>query len=92
MRKVVRGAVDLVVGDTWPKRRKVIYAVLMFCALLIAACLGAAIAAKDMVAATAVSTNAFFLGGSVAGSYLFGSIWDDRDKRKHLPTSPEQGE
>lgn len=85
MPRIVQRAIDLIVGDTWPKRRRVIYATLLFCAMLIAFAMGAAVAAHDMNAVVAIAGNAFLLGGSVIGSYVFGSIWDDRDKRKHLP-------
>ena len=91
MPRPVQKLVDLVAGDTWPKRRVVIYVTLCFCALVIAFCLGAAVAARDMAAVTGISTNAFLLGTSVIGSYVFGSIWDDTNKRKHLPPQNNGG-
>jgi hypothetical protein len=89
--------VDLVIGDTWPKRRLVVWAVLIFCAELVAVCLWAAVQTGDAVLIKSVSDNAFYLGGTVALSYVFGSIWDDNNKRKHLPktehplASPAEG-
>jgi len=84
--------VDLVVGDTWPKRRKVVYGALCFCALVIAFALGAATAAKDMAVVRAIADHSFWLGAAVIGSYVFGSIWDDTNKRKHLPPADKAGE
>ena len=42
MPPILQGVVDLIVGDTWLKRRKVVYVSLVFYALVIAYCLGAA--------------------------------------------------
>lgn len=88
MKAQIKQAVDLIVGDTWPKRRRVVYLVLAFCAAVIAFCLGAATAAMDMAAVMSIANNAFWLGGMVVGSYVFGSIWDDNDKRKHGTAAP----
>lgn len=51
---------------------------------MIAYSLGAATAAKDMSVVRAIADAAFWLGGGIIGSYVFGSIWDDTNKRKHL--------
>lgn len=83
--QALKTALDLIVGDTWPKRRRVVYVTLVFCAVLVAFSLGAAVAAKDMNAIMSIASSAFWLGGSVIGSYVFGSIWDDANKRKHMP-------
>lgn len=85
MRQLLQKGFDLVIGDTWPKRRRIVYAALLFCSLIIAASLGAAIAAKERSAVLSIAGNAYFLGGSVIFAYVFGSIYDDVDKRKHLP-------
>lgn len=43
-----------------------------------------------------VSNNAFWPGGAIIGSYVFGSVWDDNNKRKHMPkgdgAAPPEGE
>lgn len=95
MTRVLQTAVDLITGDTWPKRRKVVYVTLVFCALIIAFCLGAAVAARDMRVVEAASDNAFYIGASIVFAYVFGSVWDDFNKRKHQagkPTDKEGGE
>ena len=98
MKQKLLAAVDLVLGDTWPKRRMAVWAILIFCAQLIAICLWAAIDRADAALIRAISDNAFYLGGTMGLSYVFGSIWDDNNKRKHLdktgspPTTPEGGE
>jgi hypothetical protein len=90
--------VDLVLGDTWPKRRLVIYIALIFLAEVIAVCLWAAIQNGDAVLIGAIAGSAFLYGSMIIGSYVFGSIYDDSNKRKHLPkagdgaTPPEGGE
>lgn len=75
-------AVNLITGDTWPRRRLVIYAALLVCALVIAFCLGAAIAAQDMAAVRETSENAWWYGMAIVFAYVFGSIIDDVDKRR----------
>ncbi|MBE7732187.1 hypothetical protein [Devosia faecipullorum] len=93
MPRPVQRALDLITGDTWPKRRRVVYVALLFCALVIAYALGAATAARDMTVVKAIAEMSFWLGGGIIGSYVFGSIWDDTNKRKHLPpasTPPAQ--
>lgn len=92
MQRPVQRIVDLVTGDTWPKRRRVVYVALIFCALVIAFALGAATAARDMLVVKALAEMAFWLGGAIIGSYVFGSIWDDTNKRKHLPAESKDGE
>jgi predicted small secreted protein len=99
MPRALQAAIDLISGDTWPRRRVVIYAALVLCALVIAACLGAAIAAKDMQSVRETSENAFWYGFSIVFAYVFGSILDDADKRRNqrkaqepANTKPEGGE
>ncbi|WP_108397850.1 hypothetical protein [Devosia submarina] len=87
MPKAIQKAVDLIVKDTWPKRRLLIYVTLAFCALHIAAAMGAAIAANDMTAVLNLAGSAFLLGGTTLTTYIFGANSDDKDKRKHLPTA-----
>jgi hypothetical protein len=73
--------------DNWPKRRKVLYAVL-----------GWAMSSATYVIGlghdTRLNETAFvMLIGliiSLVGSYVFGAIWDDSDKRKAFSAgSPE---
>lgn len=94
--KKIAAALDLVIGDTWPKRRLVIWAALIFLAEVIAICLWAAVQSGDAMLIKSVSDNAFWLGGAVIGSYVFGAVWDDANKRKHMPkgddASPPEGE
>lgn len=89
MRQLLQRGINLIVGDTWPKRRRVVYATLVFCSVVIMGALGAAIAEKNMSAVLNIAENAFFLGGSVIFAYVFGSIWDDVDKRRHLAKQDE---
>lgn len=102
MPRAFRAAVDLITGDTWPRRRLVIYAALLVCALVIAFCLGAAIAAHDMRVVEATSENAFWYGFAIVMAYVFGSVIDDWDKRRNerkqeqtqttAPPPPKSGE
>ena len=89
MKEHLTKAFDLVIGDTWPKRRRVIYFALFFLAEIVAVCLWAAVQNGDAMLIKSVSDNAFWLGGAIIGSYVFGSVWDDANKRKHLPKAPE---
>lgn len=84
----LRKTLDLVVGDTWPKRRRVIYFVLLFLSQVVAVCLWAAVQSGDAMLIKSVSDNAFWLGGAVIGSYVFGAVWDDANKRKHMSKDP----
>jgi hypothetical protein len=95
VKETITKALDLVVGDTWPKRRRIIYFALIFLAEVIAICLWAAVQTGDTMLIKSVSDNAFWLGGAIIGSYVFGSIWDDSNKRKHMPKAEppaEEGE
>jgi cation transport ATPase len=82
MRPALQTAVNLIIGDTWPKRRRVVYVSLMFCALVIAYCLGAATAIGDKAAIQTASDNAWWYGAAIIFAYVFGSIADDFDKRR----------
>jgi|SRR5215217_8484061 len=82
MRQTLQTAVNLIVGDTWPKRRHVVYVSLMFCGLVIAYCLGAATAIGDKAAIQTASDNAWWYGAAIIFAYVFGSIADDIDKRR----------
>lgn len=89
MKELLTKGLDLIVGDTWPKRRRVIHFALLFLSQVIAVCLWAAVQSGDAMLIKSVSDNAFWLGGAIIGSYVFGSVWDDNNKRKHLPKDGE---
>ena len=93
MPRALQAAVNLIVGDTWPKRRRVIYVSLIFCATVIAYGLGAAVALGDKESIQTASDNAWFYGFSIVMAYVFGSVADDMHKRfeqrNQQPTTPE---
>lgn len=75
----------------WAKRRRVIYAALLFCAGMVVW-----IVAKGGESSLyeTVVTASFVLAGSVIGSYVFGAAWDDANVMKYLGpkanTQPEE--
>jgi hypothetical protein len=81
----VKHPVDLIIGDTWPKRRRVINATLLFCAALIETGMIAAVVKGDMTTVSGIVGSAFLLAGSTITSYVFGSYLDDKDKRANIP-------
>lgn len=68
-------------GDNWPKRRRYMTAVLIWAMLNVDYIL---VFGQD----NALNQNALFamvtLIGSIIGAYVFGAVWDDADKRKHI--------
>lgn len=71
-------------GDNWPKRRRVLYAVLAW-AMGSATYIVVAGTDNELMRTAFVMLVGLIL--SVTGSYVFGAVWDDADKRKNLPTS-----
>ena len=73
-------------GDNWPKRRRYMTVVLLWAMFNVDYIL---IFSQDNV----LNQNALFafitLIGSIIGTYVFGAVWDDSDKRKHLAGSTE---
>lgn len=66
-------------SSDWKIRRRIIYATLVFCA-------GYATAAlvwidSDARAETGIAQS-FLLAGGVIASYVFGAIWDDKNRLK----------
>jgi hypothetical protein len=92
MKDKVLAAMHLVIGDTWPKRRVFIWSSLIFLSQVIAICLWAAVQSGDAMLIKSISDNAFWLAGAIIGSYVFGAVWDDADKRKHMPKPDAQPE
>ena len=43
-----------------------------------------------MTIVRAMAGHAFWLGAAIIGSYVFGSIWDDTNKRKFQTSQAEQ--
>jgi hypothetical protein len=64
---------------TWDNRRRVMYAVLVFCAGVIVYVLQSA--RTDAVADNAI-TMSFFTMGGIVGSYVFGAAWQDINHMK----------
>ena len=60
---------------TWKNRRRVIFISLLFCAATI---LYVMLKGEDTELAQTIATSAFFLAGSIIGSYVFGSVWQDK--------------
>jgi hypothetical protein len=68
----------------WKRRRRIIYATLMFCAFAAGVLLGAAVDGRDTSYLHAITYCVFGLATSVIGSYVFGAVWDDKNARDAL--------
>lgn len=64
--------------QAWLVRRKIIIGVLVWAALLVTYL---AIWGKPTSLSEAIATNLLLLMGGVIGSYVFGAVWDDKNKR-----------
>lgn len=68
----------------WKRRRRIIYATLIYCAVSTAAIQTAALFGVDTELLRTLAWNNFGLSGSVIGAYVFGAMWDDMNARKHF--------
>lgn len=64
---------------SWKYRRRIIHAVLTYCALAVAG-LTVRYPESALVAQTVIALIG--LAGGVIGSYVFGAVWDDANARK----------
>lgn len=64
--------------SSWSIRRKIIILSLVFCGGVITVCIFKTSLSPD-VATTAI-TQAFWAGMAIIGSYVFGAVWDDKNK------------
>ena len=63
---------------TWTRRRRIIYATLLFCAAMVVV-LTERHPNAPLVAQTVLALIG--LAGAVIGSYVFGAVWDDKNAR-----------
>lgn len=59
----------------WNFRRKVVVSTLLFCAATVILCIS-----KESAVAESAVTSSFTLAGAVIGSYIFGAVWNDKEK------------
>lgn len=65
--------------DRWPKRRRVIYLALVFCAAVIGFAL---LGDLDGETRQTAITQAFWAGSAIIGSYCFAATWDDKGRKQ----------
>lgn len=65
--------------NSWKIRRRIIFAALSFCALVVSKIV---LSETDSQTAQVALYGAFGLSASVIGSYVFGAVWDDNNVRK----------
>jgi|TARA_A100001391_G_scaffold44812_4_gene26285 DMSO reductase anchor subunit len=63
----------------WKRRRRIIYAALIFCALEVAYL---TVLGTDSALNATIVTSLILLAGSIIGTYVFGAVWDDLNARK----------
>lgn len=68
-------------GKRWRIRRRIIIGTLLYCAGMVGYI---AIYGEGTSAQEAIATSLILLAGSVIGSYVFGAVWDDKDKDKEV--------
>jgi uncharacterized membrane protein YuzA (DUF378 family) len=69
---------DRVPAGTWTRRRRIIYATLTFCAVMVVL-LTERHPDSPFVSQTILALIG--LAGAVIGSYVFGAVWDDKNAR-----------
>lgn len=75
-------AVTFATGDfEWWRRRIAIGGVLVFCALVVGYL---TIWGTDSILHRDIANGLILLAGSTLGSYVFGAVWDDGNKRKAI--------
>ena len=65
----------------WHRRRRLIYATLLFNFLSGVALLVAGLLGMDSTLLNTLVVSNYSLAGAVIGSYVFGAVWDDRNAR-----------
>lgn len=68
---------DLLV-DGWPIRRRLMIMALLFCAGNVQYLL---LWGQDTSLNKEIATTLLWVGGAIIGSYVFGAVWDDMDRR-----------
>ena len=72
----------LLLSDNWPKRRRLMYVVLLWAIVASSYIL---YLGRDLELDRTAFVMLISLIISIVGSYVFGAVWDDADKRKNIP-------
>jgi len=75
--------VQQVFGDNWPKRRRLMYLVLIYIACHLSYII---FAGKDTVLYQQIAFALTGAGTTLTMSYIFGAVWDDHLKRTRIDT------
>lgn len=62
---------------SWRIRRRIVVSVLIYCSLIIAYM---TIYGEDTELNRTISNGLIFLAGSTVSSYVFGAVWEDKNK------------
>lgn len=77
----------------WKVRRRLVIAVLLFCALIVGGmALATALGGLDTALAAQLVVGCLALAGSTIGAYVFGATWDDKNVMQAEGLAPYQDE
>lgn len=64
-------------GPSWRIRRRIVVSVLLYCSLIIGYMV---LKGEDTELNQTISNGLIFLAGSTVSSYVFGAVWEDKNK------------
>ena len=84
MKKLPQGVIRTLYDDNWKRRRKVMFLALIYIAVVV---LWIVVDGADTALNQQVAIALIAAGTAIIGSYVFGAVWDDNNKRTRIDSS-----